>query len=209
MSHWGVWLGCHFPAGSIPVGDGDRVLPLSVGGNGYVLTVDLMDPNLLKWAALPAGGVSSLASAGGSITVSAATGAVDVSLNMGHQNNWTAQQDFAAHAFTVDLCTAVGAIVSTGPVSLASGAFTVDATGHAVAASLTASNGGDVTATGTDAGGTFNWATASVAPPTQAAVPPASGYFGVNPAAQTLCTPDNWVIIRINGTVYKVPAYLP
>ena len=44
------------------------------------------------------GGVSSLASSGGTLTVSAATGAVDISLALAHANTWTGQQTFNTSA---------------------------------------------------------------------------------------------------------------
>ena len=57
--------------------------------------------------------VSSIASIGGSLTVSSPTGNVDLSLNMGNSNTWTAAQNFAALSFTsgtgTSLYTGVGA----------------------------------------------------------------------------------------------------
>ncbi len=45
--------------------------------------------------------VSSLASAGGSVTVSQPTGAVDLSLNLGHANTWTVLQNFSNASSTL------------------------------------------------------------------------------------------------------------
>ncbi len=51
--------------------------------------------------------VSSIASAGGTLTVSNPTGAVDVSLNLGHTNTWTILQNFTA-GLTTNASTTVG-----------------------------------------------------------------------------------------------------
>lgn len=69
----------------------DAPLELPALDSGKVLS---NNGTVLQWVAAPSGGVSSVNSAGGTLTVSPTTGDVDVSLNLSHANTWAALQTF-------------------------------------------------------------------------------------------------------------------
>jgi hypothetical protein len=207
--------------GSLWIGDGTHITPLGVGADGDVLTADSGAAHGVSWQAPAAGGVTSLASPGGSITVSAPAGAVDIALNMGHINGWTAIQQITANGWALTTCDpGVGwglqvsqagvkaQLVNAGTIA----ASYQDNAGHSLlvcdGAYALNIQGGNIRVAGLF-NQTVQWDNPHAVPPAQAVGGLPLSVFGAGAITQVMGNPDNWLLISLAGTDYLIPIYLP
>lgn len=172
------------------------------------------------------GGASSVSNVDGTLTISPTTGAVVASLNLGHANTWTATQTFrdilAGTTNTYD--------IGTNAVLFRSGYF--DTSLRTRVLEINRINGyqfsyvelGYPLQPGSDNNyylGTnvlnfteihsykYGWPAGTTAPTPQTLLTLPLNVYGQGTITDLLGDPDAWLNILINGSAYKIPAYLP